>query len=61
MVVDVITITNRNLKRHNPQSIEDVYKQDHLIVDFSDKMKKVDIQIKNFLKHMIPKHSIIDL
>ena len=50
MVVDVINTTNRNLKKYNPQSIEDIYKQDRLIVDFSDKMKKADIQIKNFLR-----------
>jgi len=50
MVVDVINTTNRNLKKYNPQSIKDIYKQDHLIVDFSDKMKKVDMQIKDFLK-----------
>ena len=50
MVVDVINTTNRNLKKYNPQSIKDIYNQDHLIVDFSDKMKKVDMQIKDFLK-----------
>jgi len=50
MVVDVIHTTNKNLKIVNPQSINDIYKQDCLIVDFSDKMKKVDKQIKDFLK-----------
>ena len=40
MVVDVINTTNKNLKKSNPQSINDIYKQDRLIVDFSDKMKK---------------------
>ena len=50
MVVDVIHTTNKNLKIANPQSINDIYKQDCLIVDFSDKMKKVDKQIKDFLK-----------
>ena len=50
MVVDVINITNKNLKESNPQSINDIYKQDRLIVDFSDKMKIVDKQIKDFLK-----------
>ena len=50
MVVDVINTTNRNLKKYNPQSIEDIYKQDRLIVGFSDKMKKADMQIKNFLR-----------
>jgi len=56
MVVDVINTTNRNLKKNNPQSINDVYKQDHLIVDFSDKMKKVVKQIKDFLKHNMYNH-----
>jgi len=50
MVVDVINTTNKNLKRSNPQSINDIYKQDRLIVDFSEKMKKMDKQIKDFLK-----------
>jgi len=56
MVVDVINTTNRNLKRYNPQSIKDIYKQDHLIVDFSDKIKKVDMQIKDFLRHNMYNH-----
>jgi dGTPase len=56
MVVDVINTTNRNLKKYNPQSIKDIYKQDHLIVDFSDKIKKVDIQIKDFLRHNMYNH-----
>ena len=56
MVVDVINTTNRNLKKYNPQSIKDIYKQDHLIVDFSDKMKKVDMQIKDFLRHNMYNH-----
>ena len=45
-----LNTTNKNLKKNNPQSINDIYKQDHLIVDFSDKMKGVDKQIKDFLK-----------
>jgi dGTPase len=56
MVVDVINTTNRNLKRYNPQSIKDIYKHDHLIVDFSDKMKSVDVQIKDFLRHNMYNH-----
>ena len=56
MVVDVINTTNRNLKKYNPQSIKDIYKQDHLIVDFSDKIKKVDMQIKDFLRHNMYNH-----
>ena len=56
MVVDVINTTNKNLKKYNPQSIEDIYKQDRLIVDFSDKMKKADMQIKDFLRHNMYNH-----
>tara|TARA_Y100000590_G_scaffold279773_1_gene314257 strand:+ start:3585 stop:4733 length:1149 start_codon:yes stop_codon:yes gene_type:complete len=50
MVIDVIKNSNLNLKKINPQSINDIYKHGYLIVDFSDKMKKVDRQIKDFLK-----------
>ena len=50
MVVDVIKTTNKNLKKSNPQSINDIYKQDRLIVDFSDRMQNIDRQIKDFLK-----------
>ena len=50
MVLDVINATNKKLKNINPQSILDIYRQDHLVVDFSDKMKKIDKQIKDFLK-----------
>jgi len=56
MVVDVINTTNKNLKEYSPQSINDIYKQDRLIVDFSDKMKKVDIQIKDFLRRNMYNH-----
>jgi len=51
MVIDVINTTNKNLKKYNPQTIQDIYKQDRLIVDFSDKIKKIDNQIKDFLRH----------
>ena len=50
MVIDVINTTNRNLKRINPQSTSDIYKQNALVVDFSENMKNIDSQIKDFLK-----------
>ena len=56
MVVDVINTTNKNLKESSPKSINDIYEQDHLIVDFSDKMKKIDQQIKDFLKSNMYNH-----
>ena len=49
MVVDVINTTNKNLKNYEPKSIKDIYKADHLIVDFSEKIKNLDKQIKSFL------------
>ena len=56
MVMDVIDTTNKNLKKSNPQSVNDIYKQDHLIVDFSKKMKKADKQIKDFLRSNMYNH-----
>ena len=56
MVVDVINTANRNLKKSNPKSIKDIFKQDCLIVDFSDKMKRIDDQIKGFLKRNMYNH-----
>jgi len=56
MVVDVIDTTNKNLKKLNPQSINDIYKQKYMIVDFSDKMKNIDKEIKDFLKKNMYNH-----
>ena len=50
MVLDVISNTKKNLKMLNPKSIKDIYKQDHLIVDFSISMKKNLSEIREFLK-----------
>ena len=59
MVVDVINTTNKNLKESNPQSINDIYKQGRMLVDFSDKMKRIDKQIKDFLKLNMYNHKKI--
>jgi len=56
MVVDVIKTTNKNLKEIKPQSINDIYNQDRLIVDFSNRMKMIDSQIKDFLNHNMYNH-----
>tara|TARA_B100001123_G_C15286614_1_gene1015850 strand:+ start:631 stop:1776 length:1146 start_codon:yes stop_codon:yes gene_type:complete len=56
MVIDVIRTTNKNLKKSNPQSLSDIYNQDRLIVDFSEKMKIIDKQIKGFLKYNMYNH-----
>ena len=57
MVVDVIRTTKINLKKINPQSINNIYNHNGLIVDFSDKMKKIDKQIKDFLYRNMYNHS----
>ena len=50
MVNDVIFTTQKNLKKYNPSSIDDIYKQNNLIVSFSKKMEDIDKSIKEFLK-----------
>jgi len=60
MVLDVIKTTEKNLKKSNPQSLQDIYNENNLIVDFSDKMKIIDKQLKDFLKlNMYNKQSVI--
>ena len=56
MVVDVIHTTNKNLEKIKPTNIKDIYKQNSLIVDFSDKMKTIDRQIKFFLSSNMYNH-----
>ena len=56
MVLDVIETTKRNLKKNNPKTIKDIYKQKSLIVDFSQKMRKTDKEIKFFLKNNMYNH-----
>jgi len=56
MVTDVIKTTEGNLKKINAKSINDIYNHDRFIVDFSDKMKKIDVQIKDFLKFNMYNH-----
>jgi len=56
MVVDVLTTTNKNLKKINPTVVKDIYNHDSLIVDFSSKMKILDKEIKSFLKRNMYNH-----
>jgi len=51
MVIDVINTTKKNIKDKKPKTIEDIYKQDQLMVDFSFNMKKHVMGIKEFLKN----------
>ena len=57
MVVDVIKNTEKNLKKIKPKSIKEIYKQNHLVVDFSPSMKIVDTEIKDFLKRYMYNHN----
>ncbi len=50
MVSDVIITTKKNLKKNKISTLKDVYNVKRQIVSFSEKMKKFDYQIKNFLK-----------
>ena len=60
MVIDVINTTNKNLLKNNPKSIKDIYKKNHKIVDFSDKVKNIDNQVKDFLnKYMYNNKKVI--
>jgi len=61
MVVDVIKTTNKNLMKINPQDINDIYNENCKIVDFSQKMKNIDNQIKDFLKDNMYNHKSVIL
>ena len=50
MVTDVIKTTKMNLKKIKPKNPNFIFKHNVQIVNFSPKMKKVVMQIKNFLK-----------
>ena len=56
MVKDVIKNTEKNIKKIKPKSLNDIYNTNHLVVDFSKKMKLVDTEIKTFLKHNMYNH-----
>ena len=56
MVNDVIKTSTKNLKKIKPKSIINIYNQKHPIIDFSYKMKKIDKEIKLFLKDNMYNH-----
>jgi len=45
----------------NPQDINDIYNENCKIVDFSQKMKNIDNQIKDFLKDNMYNHKSVIL
>ena len=50
MVKDLIKNTIKNIEKHKIKSINDVYLYKNQLVDFSDKFKKIENEIKYFLK-----------
>ena len=56
MVVDVIKNTEKNLNRIKPYTLNDIYNNKGLIVEFSPKMQVFDRQVKNFLKKNMYDH-----
>ena len=50
MVEDIILNTKHNLKNNEINKLADVYNSKNLIVIFSHKMRKFDMQIKEFLR-----------
>ena len=56
MVNDVIKNSTKNLRKSKPKSINDIYNQKYPIIDFSYKMKKIDKEIKSFLKNNMYNH-----
>ena len=50
MVIDIINTTKKNLKKNKPKNLNDIYGQKNKIVDFSEKTREIDYQVKDFLK-----------
>ena len=60
MVNDVINVSKKNLKKFKPKSLNDIYKHNGRIVHFSDKVKNIDNQVKDFLhKNMYNNKKVI--
>ena len=50
MIKDLITNTMKNLKKYKIKTLKDIIKTSYLIVNFSDKIKDSEKEIKYFLK-----------
>ena len=59
MVKDVIKSTRRNIIRTKPKNIKDIYSSKTQLVEFSEKMKDFDQEIKFFLKENMYKHKFV--
>ncbi len=59
MVKDVIENTKKNIKYEKPKNIKDIYKSKTQLVEFSDKMKDFNQEIKFFLMENMYKHKSV--
>ena len=59
MVMDVIKTTSKNIQKQRPKTLNDIYNQKFPLVDFSHKMKKIDKEIKSFLKYNMYNHKMV--
>ena len=59
MVKDVINKTKKNIKLYKIKDINDVYESKKTLVEFSEKMKTFDKEIKLFLKENMYNHNIV--
>ena len=59
MVRDVIENTKKNIGDEKPKSIKDIYRAKIQLVEFSNKMKNFDEEIKFFLMQNMYKHKIV--
>ena len=59
MVKDLIITTKQNIKKYNLKTLKDVYNNKYPVVEFSNKMKKFDKKIKDFLKMKMYHHKSV--
>ena len=59
MVKDVTLKTKKNIKLFRLKNIGDIYRSKITLVEFSDKMKKFDKEIKIFLKENMYNHNVV--
>ena len=56
LVADLIENTENNIRQINPESIEQVRQQDKPIVSFSEEMKALNLELKQFLRNNLYSH-----
>ena len=59
IVNDLVFTTEQGLKNKHIQTLEDIYKQQDMIAGFSDKMRKMVMELKDYLyKHFYQSHGV---